>query len=224
VMTIKRQRRHGAILAGLVLTTLAAVSATPASALEPTATTQPATGAGFAWTLHGTLNGQSLPTSYHFDYTDSGKVQSEIRSTAQTGADTSPLDQAVSAVIPEPLNQCLIYSFRLVVTNADGTVEGEWRTFVTPCPQTGSPNPTVPQCIVPSLVGMRLKGARRALIARGCTLGKVQGAHKGKRRAKRAPSRKQHPPNPKRVDRQSVPAGTSVPRDFPVGVRVSRAL
>jgi hypothetical protein len=63
-------------------------------------------------------------------------------------------------------------------------------------------------CAVPKLKGKRVKAARKALAAGGCTLGKIKRP-KGKARARA-----------KFVRKQTVPAGSSISDTAPVGIKL----
>jgi hypothetical protein len=121
------------VLAAIVLGTaallLGALSSAPAAGLsKPVAAVEPATAIHTTSAkLHGTVDPNGLPTTYHFQY---GKGTAFAHSTAVVvaGSESSPVD--VSAVVHH-LKPGATYSFRLVATNSLGTDTSGSRSFTT---------------------------------------------------------------------------------------------
>jgi hypothetical protein len=98
-------------------------------ALPPVASTDAATGVTeTSATLHGTVNPDSLATTYHFEY---GTTTAYGSSTVSQSAGSGSSAQAESAGI-SGLKPGTTYHFRIVATNAVGTSVGVDQTFTTP--------------------------------------------------------------------------------------------
>jgi hypothetical protein len=78
-------------------------------------------------TLHGTVNPDNLPTTYHFQY---GTTTAYGHSTPSLSAGSDYAVHAVAAAI-SGLAPGTTYHFRIVATNATGTSVGVDRTFTT---------------------------------------------------------------------------------------------
>jgi hypothetical protein len=101
---------------------------------KPTATTGNATSVtNNSATVNATVNPNGEPTNYAFQYGTTNKYGQQTQGAAVPGgAATSP--QPVSASISN-LTQGTVYHYRVIASNASGTVVGGDRTFTT----TGSP-------------------------------------------------------------------------------------
>ena len=105
--------------------TLTTVIAPPAPAVPVVTTMAPSdVGTGGA-TLVGTVNPNGLPATYHFEY---GPTAVYGYSTALSDAGTGSSDVNVSGVLTN-LTSGTLYHYRLVATNAGGTVNGADMTF-----------------------------------------------------------------------------------------------
>jgi trimeric autotransporter adhesin len=118
-----------ALDARLVAATAAAAPAAPAGPSLPTVATGQGSSVGSATaTLSGTVNPSGADTTYHFEYGTSASSLSS--SAAALDAGTGAADVSVTANLTG-LQPGLTYYFRLVATNALGTVDGGQVTFVT---------------------------------------------------------------------------------------------
>jgi hypothetical protein len=105
-------------------------------------------------TLTGTVDPNGVDTVYSFEY---GTTTAYGLQTGEVAAGAG--DGDVDAAIPVTgLTSDTLYHYRLVATNADGTVRGADRTFRTAAPPANPPPPTVST------------GAARAITADGATL------------------------------------------------------
>jgi len=90
-------------------------------------------------TLHGTVNPDGNPTTYHFEYGLTTAYGSNTTVTgAGSGLDAVPVSAAITGLTPGT-----VYHFRLSATNGNGTVVGADATFTTfGAPPTPTPTPT----------------------------------------------------------------------------------
>lgn len=96
--------------------------------IEPVATTEPATGTNLhGATLHGLVNPEGSPTTYHFEY---GTTTAYGHSTPVESAGSGAKDVAVEKTVLE-LEPESTYHYRIAATNAAGTTYGSDRTFTT---------------------------------------------------------------------------------------------
>lgn len=145
-------------------------------------------------TLHGSLNPEGLPAHYHFEYEYTYKGGFFLRlETPDVAVAADAGDQQVSAEASNAVAEGQTYTYRLLVTNANGTVSGGDRSWTFPCcalpPGGGGPPPPLPpggptgptgpsgpahpapiapkkptgSCVVPHTVGMEVKRAMRRL-------------------------------------------------------------
>jgi phosphodiesterase/alkaline phosphatase D-like protein len=128
-------RRFSAL--GLTTLALVALTAIPALAAAPTATTGDASGiTDTQASVAGTVNPQGQLTSYAFQY---GTTTAYGQQTALTSAGSGRADTAVRADLAG-LTPGTTYHYRVIATNADGTTVGADRTFRT----TGTAPPPPP--------------------------------------------------------------------------------
>jgi hypothetical protein len=118
-------------------------------------------------TLHGTVNPNSLATSYHFDF---GTTTSYGSSTPAADAGAGTADAPASAALTG-LKPNTTYHYRLVATNPKGTSNGGDVAFTT---LALTPPKKPVKCRVPKLKGLSLAKAKRRLRAAHCKLGKVK--------------------------------------------------
>jgi hypothetical protein len=88
-------------------------------------------------TLHGTVNPQGQPTSFHFEF---GTSKSYGKQTPSKGAGSDSSNHSVAQAI-KGLKPNTVYHYRIVATNASGTTRGQDRTFRTRAASTPSPGP-----------------------------------------------------------------------------------
>jgi hypothetical protein len=93
-------------------------------------------------TLQAELNPEGLPTTYHFEYdtapyAEGGGLHGESTPTASAGSGTADVTRSAQL---QGLVPATTYHYRLVATNALGTVEGPDRSFTTQGP-AGPPLP-----------------------------------------------------------------------------------
>jgi DNA-binding beta-propeller fold protein YncE len=81
-------------------------------------------------TLRGTVNAESLPSSYYFEY---GTTKAYGSKTAETSAGSGITNQLVSKTVTG-LAAATTYHYRVVETNSTGTTTGEDKTFSTTGP------------------------------------------------------------------------------------------
>src|SRR5687767_12018457 len=131
----------------------ALVPAAVALAAAPTASTGPVSGVGrTAATLNGTVNPGGAATSWHFEYgtTTAYGLESGGGDTAAGSADV-PVSIQVAG-----LSAGTTYHYRVVATNADGTVTGADRTFRTAAgPSLPSVSSTVAREVGPTSASLR---------------------------------------------------------------------
>lgn len=126
---------------------LLALAAPSALAAAPTASTLPATNVS---STGAKLNGSVVPngeaTSYFFEYGPSTAygLKTSLRS-ASKGTVAKQVNRSVNALAPSTT-----YHFRLVATNASGTIMGADVTFTTPAAGQAPPTPTVTVLAVPN--------------------------------------------------------------------------
>ena len=109
------------------------------STAAPTVVTKPAAGVGdTSATLNGTVNPNGQSTSVSFEYgTSTGYGAKTAPQDAGAGTGTKSISAAVTG-----LAGATTYHFRIVATNASGTITGADQTFTTsgkPVSQTGAP-------------------------------------------------------------------------------------
>jgi hypothetical protein len=103
------------------------VAAGVATAAAPTATTQPATNVtATSATLNGTVAPNGEPTTYHFEYGTTTAYGSRTPEQTVTGNKSKKVSSTVFGLQPSTT-----YHFRVVATNASGTVNGADMTFRT---------------------------------------------------------------------------------------------
>jgi hypothetical protein len=125
----------GRVLRGGALLTLLVVPAVALAALPSASTGGARAVTETAATLNGTLNPNSEPTSWYFEY---GATKSYGSRSAQQGPTAATKgNQHVSAVV-DGLTPATTYHYRFVATNGSGTKTGGDRTF-----KTQKPAPTI---------------------------------------------------------------------------------
>jgi hypothetical protein len=129
-------------------------------------------------TLHGTVNPNSLATTYHFEFgTTTSYGSSTPAADAGTGTAGAPATAALTGLAPNTT-----YHYRLVATNPKGTSNGGDVSLTT---LALTPPKKKVTCRVPKLKGLSLPKARRKLKAAHCRLGKVKRPKVKKRHGKR---------------------------------------
>lgn len=124
---------------GLVTLALVAIAVVPALAAAPTTVTGDATAVtNTQATVAGTVNPQGQLTSYAFQY---GTTTAYGQQTSLTSAGSGTADTPVRADLAG-LTAGTSYHYRVIATNADGTIVGADRTFRTT--GTAPPPPTAP--------------------------------------------------------------------------------
>jgi hypothetical protein len=134
-------------IAPVALVGVAVLAAAPAAAQA--ATSRPAATTGLAGgltpqsaTLTGTIDANGLPTAYRFDYGTTAKYGAKTaRASAGFGVTRVAATAGVAGLLPATR-----YHYRIVASNAKGTVRGADRTFTTPKQPLGfsvamNPNP-----------------------------------------------------------------------------------
>ncbi len=108
-------------------------SAVPPPPSAPAASTDPATDVtDSAATLHGTVNPEGSPTTYHFEYGTTKAYGQQIPSPdGSVGSDSNDHPEAQS---PSGLTPNTTYHYRIVATNAQGTTSGADEKFTTALP------------------------------------------------------------------------------------------
>jgi virginiamycin B lyase len=117
--------------------------------------------------LTGTVNGHSQPTDVAIEY---GREGAATTTTPADHLSASANDQPVLIALGR-LRPSTTYRYRVAATNQTGTTTGAFLSFTTSA-----------ACVVPKLIGKKLKRARKLLRRRDCRLGKVRP--KGQRTGK----------------------------------------
>lgn len=125
----------------------------------PTAVTKPASSVTAASArLNGIVSPNGLATTYRFEY---GYTTAYGHSTPTQAAGAGISGLPVSALIAGLPAGTLVH-FRLVAQNSAGTTAGVDRSFR-----------TRPECLVPKIVGKKLRAAKRAIRRSHCRVGKI---------------------------------------------------
>lgn len=110
--------------------------------LKPVVSTLPVSESAEGFTLHGTVNPNGGPTTYHFDFgITEGYGQSIPGSEVSVGSGTEPV--SLSQLV-KGLPSGVPYHYRIVATNAGGVTMGEDRFFMTP---PAASTPEAPQLL-----------------------------------------------------------------------------
>ncbi len=134
-------------------TTSAQSSSSPPSEVV----TEPAEATPSGVKLKGKLDPSGLPTTYYFEYSSvtCDELPDCVQRTTTAGPLTGDTQQEVPAVEVTSLTAGNKYSYRLVASNADGTVDGAFVTFTAP-PKSEPPTPLVTPPIQTSSPGTPL--------------------------------------------------------------------
>ncbi|MFZ9697629.1 MAG: hypothetical protein ACO3C5_08355, partial [Ilumatobacteraceae bacterium] len=95
---------------------------------KPTVTTGSASRSASGMTLNGSVNANDLDASVQFEYGTDSKLVGSTKTAAKTQSGSSDVD--VSAAITG-LEENTTYYYRIIASNAVGSVEGEIRSFTT---------------------------------------------------------------------------------------------
>jgi phosphodiesterase/alkaline phosphatase D-like protein len=105
------------------------VTITYSAAPKPKAVTHRATGVkSTSATIHGSVNGEGLKTTYYFQY---GTTKKYGQKTGKHSLEASGKFSSVKALL-RGLKPSTTYHFRVVAKTATGTADGRDMTFTTP--------------------------------------------------------------------------------------------
>jgi hypothetical protein len=138
------------LLSSLALLVLAPAAA---SAASPTVTTSSATSIGHTGaTLHASVDPHGLATTYAFQYGTSTAYGAQTGGhSAGSGTSTKAVSLAISGLTPG-----VVYHFRVIASNADGTSIGTDRSFKTTLPPAKPPAVLMTAPFAPSANGVTL--------------------------------------------------------------------